>query len=65
MSMSEIFHPIGELDESDGVVIDRRNPHWQSTVADAVERAVDDGDTTYLVEDGRRVAVISPVAAAE
>jgi len=63
--MSEIFRPIGELDESDGVVIDRRGSHWVQTVADAVERAVDSGETTYLVEDGRRVAVISPAAAAE
>lgn len=61
MSMSEIFRPVGELDEADGVVIDRRHPHWQAAVADAVERACDDGDTTYLVEDGKRVAVISPV----
>lgn len=60
MSGQQQFRPIGELEESDGVVIERRGEHWHGQIADAVDRAIDDGETTYLVEDGRTVAVIGP-----
>ncbi len=64
MSALDQFRPIGELAEAEenAVVIERRDPaRWQGPLADAVDRAVDDGDTVYLVEDGRRVAVITPL----
>lgn len=64
--MSDVFRPISELDEADDcVVIDRRGERWHPLVADAVERAVDDGETSYLMEDGRKVAVIKPFTGAE
>lgn len=59
MSTQE-FRPIGELDETEGIVIERRGDRWEGQLADAVDRAIDDGETTYLVEDGRTVAVIGP-----
>jgi hypothetical protein len=57
--MSDVFHPISELDDTgDDVVLERR-VRWEGPIADAVDRVVDDGDTVYLVEDGKRVAKIS------
>jgi hypothetical protein len=63
MSALDQFRPIGELAESeDAVIIERRDPaRWRGVLAEAVDRAVDDGDTVYIVEDGRRVAVITPI----
>lgn len=64
--MSEIFRPVGELMEADeSVVIERRDARWQGAVCDAVDRAVDDGETSYLMEDGKRVAVIRPYGTGE
>lgn len=61
MSSGQEFRPIGELTEAEGLTIERRDPdRWQGQLADAVDRAIDDGETTYLVEDGRTVAVIGP-----
>jgi hypothetical protein len=62
--MPEQFRPIGELDDGvTGVVIERRDPaRWQGALADAVDLAIDDAEPVYLVEDGKRVAVITPVA---
>jgi hypothetical protein len=59
--MSGVFRPISELDDTDGadVVLERR-VRWEGALCDAVDRVVDDGDEVYLVEDGQRVAVITP-----
>lgn len=57
------FRPVGELDEADlgEMVIERRDPvYWQGPLSDAVDRAIDEDETTILVEDGRKVAVITP-----
>lgn len=55
------FAPVSELAEADGIVIERRDPdRWQGPLCDAVDRAIDDEEAVYLVEDGRRVAVIAP-----
>lgn len=63
MNALDQFRPIGELAEAEegAVVIERRDARWTGPLADAVDRAVDDGDTVILVEDGRQVAVIKPV----
>lgn len=59
--MSDVFRPVGELAEAeDAVVVERRDSRWAGPVCDAVDRVVDDGDTVYLMEDGRRVARITP-----
>lgn len=56
------FAPVSELAEADGIVIERRDPmRWQGPLCDAVDNAIDDGEKTYLVEDGQRVAVILPM----
>lgn len=62
-SQQQQFRPIGELAEAEenAYVIERRSPHWAGPACEAIDRAVDDGDTIYLVEDGRQVAVIKPL----
>jgi hypothetical protein len=58
--MSDVFHPISELDDiGDDVALERRI-RWGGQLCDCVDRVVDDGETVYLVEDGKRVAKISP-----
>jgi len=63
MSALDQFRPIGELAEAeDAVIIERRDSaRWRGPLAEAVDRVVDDGDTVYIVEDGQRVAVLTPV----
>lgn len=59
---SQQFRPVEELNETDGLVIERRDPmRWQGPLCDAVDAAIDDGEKTYIVEDGQRVAVILPM----
>jgi len=61
------FRPVGELDETEAgdVVIDRRSGYWVGPHCNAIDQAIDDGDTVYLVEDGKRVAVITPLTATQ
>lgn len=54
------FRPVSELNEVDGITIERRDSRWQGPLADAVDRAIDDEEPTVLIEDGRKVAVIMP-----
>jgi len=63
MSDEQQFRPVGELNElaSEGVVIDRRTGYWPGQLVELVDRVIDDAETVYLVEDGRRVAMIVPV----
>lgn len=57
------FRPVSELNESAvrEFVIERRDPTlWRGPAADAIDAVLEDEEPVYLVEDGRRVAMILP-----